>query len=61
MNTQQNNLFATISNEETICLTAVVIETLAINLNQHKAFTAADLWAIQRRRRSFVQRRHNAC
>ena len=60
MNTQQNNLFATISKEETMNLTAVVNETLAINIQQHKAFTAADLWAIQRRRRSFVQRRFNA-
>jgi hypothetical protein len=38
----------------------MVEETLALGMNQHKPFTAAELWNIQRRRRSFVQRRFNA-
>jgi hypothetical protein len=60
METQNNNLVNALSKEETSRLTKVVDETLAFSLHQHKPFTAADLWNIQRRRRSFVQRRFNA-
>ncbi len=60
MNTQQNNLPGTLSKEETAKLTSVVDETLALGIGLHKPFTAAELWNIQRKRRSFVQRRFNA-
>jgi hypothetical protein len=60
MNTQNTKLFNQMSTEETAKLTTVVDETLALGMQQHKPFTAADLWNIQRRRRSFVQRRFNA-
>jgi hypothetical protein len=60
MNTQNKNLFNALSKEETSALTNVADETFAFSLHQHKPFTAADLWNIQRRRRSFVQRRFNA-
>jgi hypothetical protein len=60
MNTQNNNLLSSLNKEETSKLTTVVDETLARGMAQHKPFTAAELWSIQRRRRSFVQRRFNA-
>jgi hypothetical protein len=60
MNTQNNNLLNTLTKAETTQLTTIVEETLALGMNQHKPFTAAELWNIQRRRRSFVQRRFNA-
>jgi hypothetical protein len=60
MKTQNNNLLSTLSKEETTKLTTVVDETLALGMGHHKPFTAAELWNIQRRRRSFVQRRFNA-
>ncbi len=60
MKTQNNNLLHTLSKEETAKLTTVVNETLALGMGQHKPFTAAELWNIQRRRRSFVQRRFSA-
>ena len=59
MNTQFNNLFQAISEAETKKLTTVVNETIAFGNNQKKAFTAADLWNIQRQRKSLLQRRHN--
>lgn len=60
MNTQNNNLFTSISKEETKNLTSVVNETIAFGHNQEKAFRAVDLWNIQRQRRSSLQRRHFA-
>ncbi len=60
MNTQNNNLLNTLTKVETTELTTIVEETLALGMHQHKPFTAAELWNIQRRRRSFVQRRFNA-
>jgi hypothetical protein len=60
MNTHNNKLLNTLTKEETAKLTSLVDETLALGMGQHKPFTAADLWNIQRRRRSFVQRRFNA-
>ena len=59
MNTKYSNLFNTISNTETKNLTTVVGEALAIILNSYKPFTAAEMWNIQRRKRSFIQRRFN--
>lgn len=60
MNTQNNHLLKSISKEETKRLTAVVTETIAFDVNLTKSFTAADLWNIQRSRRSSLQRRHFA-
>ena len=59
MNTKYSNLFNSISTAETKNLTSVVAEKLAFNLNSHKPFTAAEMWNIQRRKRSFIQRRFN--
>ncbi len=60
MNTQNNNLLNTLTKVETAQLTTIVEEALALGMNPHKPFTAAELWNIQRRRRSFIQRRFNA-
>jgi hypothetical protein len=60
MNTPNNNLFTVISKTETAKLTTVVNETLAFGLVKEKSFTAADLWNIQRQRKSILQRRHYA-
>lgn len=60
MNTQNNHLLKSISKEETKRLTTVVNETIAFDVNVVKSFTAADLWNIQRSRRSSLQRRHYA-
>jgi hypothetical protein len=54
MNTQANNLFKAISNEETKKIVEVVSETLAFGMHKEKTFTATDLWNIQRQRKSFV-------
>lgn len=55
MNTQLNNVFATISKSETEKLTTIVNETVAIIENHKKSFTAADLWNIQRQKKTFVR------
>jgi hypothetical protein len=61
MNTQNKSLFTSISKSETKELTTIVKETLAFGVvNQEKHFTAADLWNIQRQKRSVSQRRHFA-
>jgi hypothetical protein len=60
MNTQNNNLLKSISKDETKRLTTVVNETIAFDISTVKSFTAADLWNIQRSRRSSLQRRHYA-
>jgi hypothetical protein len=60
MNTQLKSLFTSISKTEKTKLTTVVNETLAFNLVKEKSFTAADLWNIQRQRKSTLQRRHYA-
>ena len=57
MNTLHNNLFQTISKAETKNLTTIVKETIAFETAQHKTFTAANLWNIQRRGTTMVQRR----
>jgi len=61
MKKQSNNLFATISSEQSASLTSIVNETLAISFNQPngRIFTAADLWNIQRQGKSAIQRRHS--
>lgn len=60
MKTQSTSLFTSISKTETAQLTSIVAETLASVNKGTKSFTAADLWNIQRQKRSFVQRRSNA-
>lgn len=60
MNNNQTQLFTALSKERTQQLTAIVKETLAYELVGKKAFTAADLWNIQRRRKTVLQRRHFA-
>ncbi len=60
MKTQNTNLFTAISKAETAQLTSILAETLATVNKETKSFTAADLWNIQRQKRSFVQRRSNA-
>jgi hypothetical protein len=61
MNTQNKSLFTAISKNETKELTTIVKETLAFGVvNQEKHFTAADLWNIQRQKRSVSKRRHFA-
>lgn len=58
MKTKQTQLFASLSKESTNKLTTLVKETLAYELADKKTFTAADLWNIQRRRKTVLQRRH---
>ena len=60
MKTQNNNLLLAISKVETRELTRMVKETLAYVVSQKKSFTAADLWNIQRQKKSTMQRRHFA-
>ena len=59
MKKQSNTLFATISNRVLTSLTTEVKETIAFDLvaPQHKIFTTADLWNIQRQTRARAQRR----
>lgn len=59
MKTQTTNLFNQLSKAETENLTAIVEETLAIGYNQvqEKTFSAAELWNIQRQRKTLSQRR----
>jgi len=54
---KQTTQFAQISKEQTEKLTTVVNETLAIGYNQVKTFGTADLWNIQRRSRTIMNRR----
>lgn len=60
MNNNQTQLFTVLSKETTQQLTTIVKETLAFELVGKKTFTAADLWNIQRRRKTVLQRRHFA-
>ena len=59
MKTQSNNLFAQVSKETVKELTTEVKETLAFGYNNssNKTFSAAELWNIQRQRRSLGSRR----
>lgn len=60
MKNNQTQLFTVLSKETTQQLTAIVKETLAFELVGKKTFTAVDLWNIQRRRKTVLQRRHFA-
>ena len=59
MKTQTTNLLNQLSQSEVKDLTTVVKETLDYGSSdkQHKTFSAADLWNIQRNRRSYNVRR----
>jgi hypothetical protein len=56
MNTQLNNLFTAISKTETEQLTSIVNETIAVVAHPEKAFTAAQLWNIQRQKKTYSRR-----
>ena len=60
MKTTSNNCFAQISSTTLEALTKEVKETIATDClqNQHKNFSAAELWNIQRQRKTRVQRRY---
>ena len=60
MNTQHINLFKAISSGPTKELNTVTNETLVSHTQQEKTFTAADLWNIQRQKRSIMPRRYYA-
>ena len=59
MKKQTTDFFTTLSREEMETLTSIVNETIAARFTQpvKKSFCAADMWNIQKKRRSFVQRR----
>lgn len=59
MKIQLNNLFSQISKTQLETLVTEVKETLAIGYNhtKRKTFSAAELWNIQRQRKSIGQRR----
>ena len=60
MKKQSNTPFAQISRENFKNLTVIVKETLGTctTTNARKIFSVADLWNIQRQRKSFIQRRY---
>jgi hypothetical protein len=61
MKTQNTNALVQLSKTELVTLTQVVKETVATeNHVILKTFSSADLWNIQRTRRSRVTRRHLA-
>ncbi|MDP4284187.1 MAG: hypothetical protein Q8891_07165 [Bacteroidota bacterium] len=59
MKLKTNNLLEELSNTEVNNLTIVVDETLAQNLKKedHKNFTVAKLWDIQRRKKNLYSRK----
>ena len=59
MKKQTTDFFTTLSAEEMETLTSIVKEKIAEGFKQPviKIFNAADMWNIQKYRRSFVQRR----
>ena len=59
MKKQNQGYLNYVTNMELQKLTSVTEETIATDFKQEekKPFTSADLWNIQRNRRSFVQRR----
>jgi hypothetical protein len=59
MKKQNQGYLTYVTKMELLQLTSIVEETIATDLKQEekKTFTSADLWNIQRNRRSFTQRR----
>lgn len=60
MNTPISNLFKAISNNAKEEGTAMHTDTSIIESNHPKAFTVADLWNIQRQKKTLVRRRYFA-
>ena len=60
MKKQTTNQFLQMSKEQTQKLTNVVTETLALGLSKSKLFSSGDLWNIQRRSRTMMNRRNFA-
>jgi major membrane immunogen (membrane-anchored lipoprotein) len=56
MKTQLNNLFQSISDTQTETVTGMVNETVTGATHPERAFTAADLWNIQRQKKTYVRR-----
>ncbi len=64
MKTQNTNFLQPLGKTELNNLVKEVKETVATNvpvINQQPAFTAADLWNLERNRRSRVTGKHLAC
>jgi hypothetical protein len=61
MKKQPDNLFATISSDQSATNKSELHDSQIISCNQSniKTFTAADLWNIQRQGKSAIQRRHS--
>ncbi len=59
MKKQNQGYLTQVTKMELLKLTTVTEETIATEIKQEekKVFSSADLWNIQRNRRSFVQRR----
>lgn len=57
MKKQSENTFTQLNEEQVKNLTSSVKETLAAGLSQPQRFTAIDMWNIQRRGRTMMQRR----
>jgi len=59
MKLQSNNLFENLTNEELKSLTILVSETVVKDYKNEKKriFSTADLWAIQRRKKSIYTKR----
>ncbi len=58
MKKQNQGYLTYVTKMELLALTTIVEEKLdVIQVEEKKAFTSAELWNIQRQRRSFVQRR----
>ena len=56
---QSVSLFTTLTKEELEAIINIVTETIAVRqtTTREKKFSSADLWNIQRQKRTFVQRR----
>jgi len=61
MKKNSNVLFAQINKESVDQLTNIVKETIATGISKvtNRTFSAADLWNIQRQKKSFIQRRYS--
>ena len=59
MRHQSSSLFTTLTKEEFEGIINIVSETISLGqtTTKEKKFSAADLWNIQRQKRTFVQRR----
>jgi hypothetical protein len=57
MKKQSENRFNPLSDEHVKTLTSVVKETVATGFSKPKSFTTIDLWNIQRKNRTMMQRR----